>query len=150
MIFNIIKANKEIKDLQEQINQLESDNNKLLESVKTHEQREATYALGSQDWASEKEKLVSEHEESIKKMKEDYESQLKNLSEKLEKADKTAAEKAAQIVSAIGIEPETIKISSVPSNEDIYKTFTKLQGPERQKFYQEHRELILKYTGLLK
>lgn len=149
-IFNILKANEEVKNLTAQVEQLTADNKNLLDAVETYKQKEAAFGLGSQEWASEKETLIKSNEEALKVQKDEYEKTIAKLQEDINKANASASEKAKNIVASIGVEPETVKVCTKPNDKEIIGIWKTLSGQDQMKYYQEHRDTILKELGMNK
>ena len=92
-------------------------------------QQSAAFALGSQDWASEKEELVKAHEEALKALEEKYKQDTSELAEVIEETKTSVNEQAAQIVAGIGIEADKIKVEAkeLPqTNKKGFKTISHL------------------------
>lgn len=147
-IFNILQANKQVSELTVQVSDLTAQVDQLTKENATLKEQAAVFSLGSQDWAAEKETLIKSHEEAIKALEEKYNKDTGELAEVIQETKTEVAQQAAQIVASIGIEPETIKTSAVPSDGDILSKFAALTGAEKQAFYQENRDVIIKALGL--
>ena len=139
MIFNIVKANGQIKEL----NTANAELVKQLEAVRL-ELGEAQDVIGS--FMTEKEGM----DKRISDMKAEYEAKLSTLQNEIAKANESASEKAKLIVSSIGVEPETVKVSINPTEVEVFGKWKSLSGNEQMSYYNAHRETILKQLGLNK
>ena len=107
---NIVKANSRITELETQNEDLKKLNEDLTKDVESLKQREATYSLATQDWATEKEALIEGHEEAIKALTEKHQQELENLRLTVKSEQASASVKAAEIVASLGVEPEAVKV----------------------------------------
>lgn len=171
--FNVLKAHKEVKALTEQVTALTADNKSLLEVIEAYKQKEAAFSLGSQDYAAEKEILIKTHSEAMAEVKTNLDTTIAKLtSDNTANIDKITKEytdkvnalevqlvevkcsvnrQAANLVNALGIAPDSIRVQVTPTDNEIFEQFNKMQnGPERTAFYNANKNLILKATGLIK
>lgn len=112
MIFNVLKANTLCKELSTKLEDADAQIKQLTESVESYKQKEAAFSLGSQDWMTEKENLISGHAEAIKALQDNLEKSVKEANNKTVEAETKTAAKAAELVASLGVEPETVKKSS--------------------------------------
>ena len=121
-LWNIKKANDEIKNLSMVIEDLKNHNEQLTKEVGSLKQIQATYSLGSQDWSQEKEALIAksteamnainlQHQESYKNMELKYANQISELVKTVTEEKESASIKAANLVTSIGLEPETVVVT---------------------------------------
>lgn len=110
-IFNILRANEEVKNLTEQVSDLTKLNEQLTKEVELLKQREAAYTIGVQDWASEKENLIKGNEQAISELKAKYEKEIEDLKNTVKEEQASVSAKAASLVASIGLEPDTVKVS---------------------------------------
>lgn len=115
-IFNIIKANSKIAELENQLVEIQkeisgllADNTNLLETVESFKQKEAAFSLGSQEWSVEKDTLIKSHSDAIEALKADYDKKIKDLESTVQEKSGEANKIAASIISSIGVSPETVK-----------------------------------------
>lgn len=106
---NILKANEEITTLTAKNDELTQYNEQLKTENETLKQNAATFSLGAQDWAAEKENLVKGHEQALAEMQTTYAKQITDLETKAKDAKETAGKQAADIVASLGVEPEAVK-----------------------------------------
>ena len=139
MFLNIIKANTAI-------NELETDKTNLLtqlESIKA-ELAEAQNVIGN--FMTEKQGMDT----IIANLKAEYEKKLADMQLIVDAERVSASQKASTIVSSIGVEPETVKVSNKPNDNEIVGVWKSLKGSEQLKFYNENREVILSKLNLNK
>jgi len=138
MYLNIIKANTVITELtNDKVNVL-----KQLEQTKT-ELAEAQNVIGN--FMVEKEGM----DKVIADLKADYEKKLSDMQLVVDTEKASANHKASMIVASIGVEPETVKSLTVPTESDIVGKFNSLSGPSKNTFYQANREVILKALNMV-
>lgn len=109
--FNVLKANTEINNLNAQVTDLVAHNEQLKKEVEDLKQREATYSLGSQDWATEKENLIKGHEEALQALEEKHNKEINDFKNTVKEEHTSAVQKASEIVASLGVEPETVKLT---------------------------------------
>lgn len=139
MKFNIFNTMSQVKEL-------ETEKKSLLSRLETME-KDLTEA---HDTIGEFMVKQKEFDTTIEATRKEYQAKLDALTVQLEEAKASAAKQAAQVLSSIGVEPETVKVEVVPTQGDIVAQFHSLTGKERSAFYQQHKETILKALGLNK
>lgn len=138
LFLNVIKANKAITELT-----YEKDG--LLKQIEnlTKDLTEAQDVIGN--FMVEKEGF-----DKVKAdLKAEYEAKEAQLNKNLEETKASVNSEASNIVAALGVEPDAIKVEpKALSPSDILSTFKSLNGKEQQAFYQENKATIIKALDL--
>ena len=122
MNLNIFKMNTELKELQ-------ADNSAMLEKIKTLEADHAeaidikeTFLMKQKTFDTQMETLKADHVKEIESIKIEFQKKLVEMESRLVAETNTENTKAATIVASLGVEAETIKVStkSEKPNESRY------------------------------
>lgn len=143
MIFNILKANRMIEELNtekatllKRLQETENAFNNLQDMSKDMTEASAEHAKVL-------EQLKTDHEKQIADIKAEYESKLKNLEIAKNEEATSAASKAADIVASLGVEPEAIKVQEkCPTKEEVLKKLESLKGQEQTDYYNKVKHIV--------
>lgn len=136
---NVIKANKYISELE----------TAAVDTQKKLADAEAM-VINLQNMSKDMTEAQAEHENVITQLKAEYEAKIEAINKQTDVVALSTANKAADIVASIGVEPETIKASVVPTPKEILTTFQKLTGEVAANYYAKNKDTIVKELGLNK
>lgn len=171
---NVGKLNSQIKGLQGQLadwnskftqleqayETLKNDTQEAMDAKVTFDstiqtlkdEYEGKLTVMTNDRAAEVTKLTEDYEGKLTELKNKYEAEVKTVTDTTLNVDESANVKAAEIVSQIGIEQGTVKVSDtvVTDPTQLVKTYQELlkTNPEAAKeYYKEHRSEIIQFVG---
>ena len=149
-VMNILQANTLIQSIT-------NDNKSLLSRLQEKETEVANLHKMSEEWATKVagiEQLETSHKSQLSIQKAEYDKQINDLKANITAAETSAGSKAVKILANVGIPvedlPKVATVTKIISPEEIVEQFNKLKGPEQTAFYNEHRPIILKATGMVK
>ena len=138
-VMNVLQANTIIQSLT-------ADNKSLLARLEEKENEVNSMKQLSSDWSIQI--------EGIEQLKKSYDKQIEDLKKNVTTAEASSGVKAIKILANAGVPiddvPAITSTKKTLSPEETLEQFNKLKGSEQTTFYNEHRDTILKQTGLKK